>query len=45
MALISGIHMLPMPAADGIPLISSGLAHQPVLLCIGALPGSLYDYA
>ena len=37
--------MLPMPAADGIPLISSGLAYQPVLLCIGTLPGSLYDYA
>ena len=36
--------MLPMPAADVIPLIFSGLMHQPVLLCIGALPGSLYDY-
>ena len=33
-----------MPAADGIPLIFSGLMHQPVLLCIGALLGSLYDY-
>ena len=36
MALTSGIHMLPMPAF--------GLMHQLVLLCIGALPGSLYDY-
>ena len=44
MALTLGIHMLPMPAADGIPLTSSGLTHQPVLLCIGALLGSLYDY-
>ena len=45
MALILGIHMLPTPAADGIPLISSGLVHWSVLLCIGALLGSLYDYA
>ena len=37
--------MLPMPAADGIPLTSSGLMHQLVPLCIDALPGSLYDYA
>ena len=42
MALASGIHMLPMPAADGIPLTCS--RHQLVLLCIGTLPGSLYDY-
>ena len=45
MALASGIHMLPTPAADGIPLTSSGLVHQLGLLCIGALLGSLYDYA
>ena len=44
MALASGIHMLPTPAADGIPLTSSGLTYQLVLLCISALPGSLYDY-
>ena len=36
--------MLPTPAIDGIPLISFGLAHQPVLLYIGALPDSLYDH-
>ena len=44
MALILEIHMLPMPAIDGIPLISFKLVHQPVLLYIGALPDSLYDY-
>ena len=37
--------MLPTTAIDGIPLISFGLARQPVLLYIGALPDSLYDYA
>ena len=36
--------MLPTPAIDGIPLISFGLARQPVFLYIGALLDNLYDY-
>ena len=45
MAFVLGIHMLPTPAIDGIPLISFELVRQPVLLYIGALLDSLYDYA
>ena len=45
MALVLEIHMPPTPAIDGIPLISFKLARQPVLLYIGALLDSLYDYA